>query len=353
MRRRTFISLVGGAAAWPLAASAQQASMPVVGYLSNASRDDDPFHVAFLQGLNEAGYVEARNVIVEYRWAEYQYDRLPALAAELVRRQVAVIFATTLSAVMPAKAATATIPIVFAIGSDPVKFGLVDALNRPGGNMTGVSWLGGPILVAKRLQLLHELVPAAIVIGFLVNPNNPATDAETRDIKDAARSLGLQVGILDASTERELDSAFAGFVKNPSSALVVSTDIFFTHRRDRLVALSARHALPASYAWREYVVAGGLMSYGTNLTDASRQSGVYVGRILKGEKAADLPVQQSTKFQLVINLKTAKALGLTVPHGIDAIGGGKPVGDGEALAVGLQRPVELALRHQHVTDLEV
>jgi putative ABC transport system substrate-binding protein len=314
MNRREFITLLGSAAAaWPLAASAQQAAMPVIGYLNATSPDRDPFRVTFQQGLKEAGYVEGHNVGIEYRWAEYQYDRLPDLVADLIRRQVAVIFATPITAALPAKAATATIPIVFAIGSDPVKFGLVAAFNRPGGNITGVSWLGGPTLAAKGLELLHELIPTATVVAVLVNPKNQAAEAETREIKEAARSLGLQVEVLNAGTERAIDSAFASLVKERAGALLVATDLFLTDRRDQLVALSRRHAVPTMYPRREFFDAGGLMSYGTSLADASREAGVYTGRILKGEKPSDLPVQQSVKVELFINLKIAKSLGITVP----------------------------------------
>jgi putative tryptophan/tyrosine transport system substrate-binding protein len=314
VRRRDFIRLLSGAAAtWPLAARAQQAGVPMIGYLNATSRDRDPFRVTFHQGLKEVGYVEGHNIGIEYRWAEYQYGRLPDLAADLVRRQVAVIFATPITAALPAKAATATIPIVFAIGSDPVKVGLVATFSRPGGNVTGVSWLGGPTLAAKRLELLHEVIPTATVVAVLVNPNNQAEEAETREIKEAAQSLGLEVRVLNASTERDIDSAFASLVKERLGALLVATDLFLTDRRDQLVALARRYAVPTVYPRREFFDAGGLMSYGTGLADASRQAGVYTGRILKGEKPSDLPVQQSVKVELFINLKTAKALGLTVP----------------------------------------
>jgi putative tryptophan/tyrosine transport system substrate-binding protein len=315
LHRRAFITLLGGAAAaWPLAARAQQqAAMPMIGYLNAASRDRDPFRVTFHQGLKEVGYVEGHNIGIEYRWAEYQYGRLPDLAVDLVRRQVAVIFATPITAALPAKAATATIPIVFAIGSDPVKVGLVAAFSRPGGNITGVSWLGGPTLAAKRLELLHEVIPTATVVALLVNPNNQAAEAETRETKEAAQSLGLEVRVLNANTERDIDSAFASLVKERLGALLVATDLFLTDRRDQLVALSRRYAVPTVYPRREFFDAGGLMSYGTSLADASRQAGVYTGRILKGEKPTDLPVQQSVKVELFINLKTAKMLGLSVP----------------------------------------
>jgi putative ABC transport system substrate-binding protein len=314
MRRREFIALVGGAAAWPVAARSQQPPMPVIGYLNQSSRDfDTPYRAAFHQGLKEAGYIEGRNLAIEYRWADFQYDRLPVLAADLVRHRVLAIFATTLMAALPAKAETATIPIVFAIGSDPVKFRLVHTFNRPGGNITGVSWLGGPTLAAKRLETLHELVPTATLIAMLVNPNNPAVEAETREVKEAARSLGFQVDVLNASTEPDINSAFVNLVKQRAGALLVATDMFFDNRRDQLVALSLRHALPAIYSRREFVDVGGLMSYGTSVADAYRQSAVYIGRILKGDKPADLPVQQAVKIELIINLRTAKALGLAFP----------------------------------------
>jgi putative ABC transport system substrate-binding protein len=314
MRRREFITMAGGAVAWPVAARSQQPPMPVIGYLNQSSRDfDTPYRAAFHQGLKEAGYIEGRNLAIEYRWADFQYDRLPVLAADLVRHRVLAIFATTLMAALPAKAETATIPIVFAIGSDPVKFRLVHTFNRPSGNITGVSWLGGPTLAAKRLETLHELVPTATIIAMLVNPNNPAVEAETREVKEAARSLGFQVDVLNASTEPDINSAFVNLVKQRAGALLVATDMFFDNRRDQLVALSLRHALPAIYSRREFVDVGGLMSYGTSVADAYRQSAVYIGRILKGDKPADLPVQQAVKIELIINLRTAKALGLTFP----------------------------------------
>jgi ABC-type uncharacterized transport system substrate-binding protein len=316
MRRREFITLVGGAAAtaWPLTVRAQQAAMPVIGYLSLAS--PGPFaHLvaAFSDGLKEIGYVGGQNVAIEYRWAEGQYERLPALSADLVRRQVTVIVATGGSVVgLAAKAATATIPIVISSGGDPVKLGLVASLSRPGGNVTGVH-LFLSLLDPKKLGLLRELVPQASVIAVLLNPNAADIQARLADVHEAAHAARQQIHVLHASTERELDTAFATLSQVRAGALVVGADAFFNSRRDHVVALAARHAIPAIYEGREYAVAGGLASYGTSLADGYRQVGIYTGRILKGEKPADLPVMQSTRFELVINLKTANALGLTVP----------------------------------------
>ena len=313
LRRRDFITLLGGAAAvWPLAARAQQTAMPVIGFLTGGSPAAyAPYVAGFRRGLKEVGYVEGQNVAIEYRWAEGQYDRLPAMAAELVRRQVAVIVANT-PALAGAKAATTRIPIVFATSGDPVQVGLVTSLSRPGGNLTGVTNLGVEI-APKRLELLHDVVPRAAIMVLLVNPTSLHAEPETRAVEAAAGTLGLQFHVLHASTERDFDAVFATLVRLPASALVIGPDNFFTAQIKQLAALALRHAVPAIYQYREFVAAGGLMSYGGSITSTWRQVGVYTGRILKGEKLADLPVQQTTKVELFINLKTAKTLGLTIP----------------------------------------
>jgi ABC-type uncharacterized transport system substrate-binding protein len=313
MRRREFIAALGGAAAWPLTAGAQQPAMPVIGVLNATSPSPfAPLMGAFRQGLSEAGYVEGQNLAIEYRWAEGHYDRLPALAADLVGRKVDLIMASTPPSALAAKSATSTIPIVFRSGADPVADGLVANLARPGGNLTGVSFAADE-LTAKRLELLSELVPRAGVIALLMNPSNATAERVMRDAQEAARTKGLQLHVLKASSESEIDSAFASLVQLHVDALVVGADPFLSSRRDKLVALASGRAVPSVYAWREFAASGGLISYGPSLTSAYRLVGAYAGKVLKGAQPADLPVQQSKTFELVINLTTAKALGLTIP----------------------------------------
>ena len=314
MKRREFITLLGGAAVtWPYAARAQQPALPVVGYLSSVAPVAYAHLVAaFRKGLSETGFVEGQNVALEFRWAEGRYDRLPALAADLVGRQVAVIVAGSVPAARAAKAATATIPIVFTAGADPVKVGLVASLNRPGGNLTGVYSFGGEV-ATKGLGVLRELVPSAAVIAVLLNPKNPIAELTKRDVQGAARLTGQKIQFLNASSERELDSAFASLVQQQADALLVGNDAFFNSRVGQLAALAGRHAIPTLYSRREFAAAGGLVSYGPSLADTYHQVGIYTGRILKGAKPADLPVVLPTKFELVINRKTAETLGLSVP----------------------------------------
>jgi putative ABC transport system substrate-binding protein len=319
MNRREIISLLGGAAAWPLTASAQQPAVPAVGFLNSRSPDETAYLVAaFRRGLSETGYIEGQNVTIEYRWGLGQYDRLPALAAEFTRRPVAVLAASGGDpAVQAAMAATSTVPIIF-IGSDPVQIGLAATYSRPGGNATGINTLL-VTLGPKRLGLLHDLVPQAALMGMLVNPAFPAVTQQITDVQKAARSIGLEIQVFQAGTESEIDTAFETMAKGRIAALVLGADPFYDTRRDKLVGLAAHYAIPAMYYLREFAAAGGLISYGIDLPDAYRQLGVYTGRILKGEKPADLPVLQPTKFELIINLKAAKTLGLTLPSGLLAI----------------------------------
>ena len=313
MRRRQVIALLGAAAAWPLAVRAQQPAMPVIGYLGTSSLETTQrFVAAFLLSLKEAGFIEGQNVAIEYRWADDQYDRLPAMAADLVRRHVTAIVAVTQLAAVAAKSATATIPIVFTTAVDPVATGLVASLNRPGGNMTGATFMGAQ-LAAKGLGLLRELVPKAKTIAVLVNPNNQNAETQVRQVQEAARALDLQLHVLKARSELEFDAVFVSLAQQHADALTVAADPRLISHRNRLVALAARYSVPTIYFSREFITAGGLLSYGTDIADAYRQVGVYVARILKGTKPVDLPVMQPTKFELVINLKTAQALGLDVP----------------------------------------
>jgi putative ABC transport system substrate-binding protein len=314
MRRRDFIKVIGGGAAvWPLAAQAQQSVIPVIGFLAAASAKGDARpHAAFVNGLGETGYVDTKNVQIEYRWAESQYDRLPLMAADLVRRQVTVIAATATPAARAAKAATATIPIVFTTIADPVQIGLVGSLNHPGGNVTGVTLLSvevGPKLVG----LLHEAVPSVTMMALLVNPTNPNAETQSKNTQAAALKLGLQIHVLNASSEGDFDAVFAKLHELRAGALIIGQDVLFNNQSEQLAALTVRHGMPAIYPLREFAVAGGLISYGASQSDAWRQAGIYVGRILKGEKPAELPVIQPTKFELMINLKTAKAFGLNLP----------------------------------------
>jgi putative tryptophan/tyrosine transport system substrate-binding protein len=319
LRRRNFIAgFASTTAVWPLSARAQQPTMPVIGFLSTDSPDESrPVVAALREGLVKTGFIEGQNVVIEYRWARGQYDRMSALAADLAHRQVTVIVAVSLAAARAAKAATTTIPIVFVTGDDPVKFGLVASLNQPGGNMTGITFLT-PDLEAKRIELLHAVAPNAM-IAALVNPNFPAADVRLTVVRSAASALGLELIVLNASSEHEIDTAFASLAERRIGALLVTSDPFLFDRREQLVSLATHQAIPTLYFSREFAAAGGLMSYGANLSDAFRQSGVYAGRILKGEKSIDLPVLQPTKFEFVINLKTAKALGLTIPPSVLAL----------------------------------
>ena len=310
-KRRDFITLLGGAAAWPLAARAQRPSMPVIGFLSTSPGPVASIEVGFRQGLNETGFTEGRNVAIEFRWAD-QSDRLSALAADLVHRQVAVIATSGLPAAVAAKAATATIPIVFQLASDPVALGLVTSLNRPGGNLTGLTSLNEEI-GPKRLELLHEVIPSATIMALLMNPTSPNAETLSRDVQEVARTLGLKLHVVHASNERDFDTVFASLAQLQAGGLVAGAHVLFNSRSEQLAALALRHAVPMITPYREFAAAGGLMSYGQSIPDQYRQAGVYAGRILKGEKPSELPVQQATKVEMFLNLKTARALGITVP----------------------------------------
>jgi putative ABC transport system substrate-binding protein len=313
MRRRDFITLLGGVATWPVAGGAQQPAMPVIGYLGAGSLDGNAARLrAIRQSLGEAGFIEGRNVAIEFRWADYHLEDMPALAADLVHRQVNVIAVASVPAALAAKTATRTIPIVFSIGVDPVALGLVASLNRPGGNITGVANFGGE-LGAKRLELIHEVVPGANLIGVLLNPTNPSVDSQIRDMQAAAQALGVRLQIVHANAERDFDAAFAALLEARAGALVIGNDALLINSSEQLAALALRHAMPAVYQFHEFTAAGGLMSYGGSTTEAWRLVGAFTGRILKGEKSGDLPVQQATRTELIINMKTAKTLGLTFP----------------------------------------
>lgn len=314
MKRRAFIAGLGAATAWPFAARAQQPAVPVVGFLSSRSPGESAaVAAAFRKGLGEAGFTVGQNVAIEYRWAEGNYDRLPALAAELVNLKVAAILAAGgPPSALAAKKATSTIPVVFSAADDPVGLGLVPSLSRPGGNVTGMS-LFNASLGAKRLALLHELVPSAHVVAYLTNPANPSVKLEVKAVQEAAKTFGLDLQVVDASTDQEIEAAFAGLTERHIGAVIVAGEPFFDSRRAAIVELAAKDAIPASYSWRENVAIGGLLSYGTTINESYRNSGIYCGRILKGERPADLPVMQPTKFEMTINLKTAKALGLKIP----------------------------------------
>jgi putative tryptophan/tyrosine transport system substrate-binding protein len=319
VRRREFLALLSGAAAWPLAARAQQPAMPVIGFINGSSPEAYVRPLpAFREGLKETGYTENKNITIEYRWAQGRHDQLPGMVADLVRRQVAAIAATSTPAALAAKAANTVIPIIFETAGDPVTLGLVASLNRPEGNVTGVTQLSSQ-LISKRLRLLHDLIPPARIIGFLVDPTDPRVEAQTGEMREAAHTLGLQIHVLNARTEDQIDAAFAGMVQLRVAALVIGSGVLFNSRLEQLATSAARQRLPAIYQYREFAAAGGLISYGPSITDAYRLAGIYTGRVLKGEKPADLPIMRPTKFELVINLRTASAFDLTIPPGVLAI----------------------------------